>query len=285
MPGRPPSPVERYHDRIAGIYDGIYDRDPYWETVFQLTWRHIRRRLPRDLAARCLDVGCGTGRWGLRLVKAGYRVDFLDISRKMLDQVANKLAARGKAFRLGGGPAAPGEAAGAEERLWHASLDDLSGLAGESYDFIVGLGDPLGCAEKPGRAFKRLAGLLRPGGTILLSVDNRLRGIHHYFREGDLAGLEEFLRTGRTNWLTGAPGERYPLTMFTPGQLRAMCRERGLELLDLIGRTVLPLRRHRELLADPGNRARLLRLEEALEGEETLLANAPHLEFAARRGG
>ncbi|MCL2001001.1 MAG: class I SAM-dependent methyltransferase, partial [Planctomycetes bacterium] len=230
---------------------------------------------------------CGTGRWGLRLVKAGYPTDFLDISQKMLDLAAAKLSALAKPFArvelMDGRKELPLLLEPGAGILWHASLDDLSDLPPESYDFMIGQGDPLNCAEKPGRAFKNLVRLLKPGGVMLLSVDNRLQGIFHYFKNGDVTGLEEFLRTGRTAWLTDAEDERYPLVMFTPSQIRAMCRERGLELLSLVGRTVLPLRRFKELLADEEKREALIRLEEALAGEEALLANAAHLEFAVRR--
>jgi hypothetical protein len=60
----------RYHDRVARQYDSIYD-DPYWEFHDELTWRLIKPFLPRDAAARCADLGCGTGKWGLRLLKSG----------------------------------------------------------------------------------------------------------------------------------------------------------------------------------------------------------------------
>ncbi len=286
MPKRSRPPVEVYHDRVAGLYDTIYDNDPYWEMVFALTWQNILRYLPKATSTKCLDVGCGTGRWGMRLLKGGYPTDFLDISQKMLDQVAIKLARLGRGFSRvecldpSDEDPAPETAAAT---LWHASIDDLAKLPAASYDFIVGQGDPLNCAARPARAFKELVRLLRPGGTILLSVDNRLQGIYHYFKEGDIGALEEVLRTGKTNWVTDDAGDRYPMTMFTPGQLRAMCAERGLELLGMIGKTVLPLRRFRDLLEDRENRERLLRLEASLQGEVALFANAAHLEFAARK--
>ncbi|MCC8181275.1 MAG: class I SAM-dependent methyltransferase [Planctomycetes bacterium] len=295
MARRNRTPVERYHDRVAGLYDTIYDGDPYWEMVFHLTWRNILRHLPKDQSTRCLDVGCGTGRWGMRLAKAGYRTDFLDISQKMLDQVAKKLAALGKPHQhrdlmreefVYAAPSAQAETIDPDAsalQLWHASIDDMSGVPSGTYDFIVGQGDPLNCADKPGKAFKELARLLRPGGVLLLSVDNRLQGIYHYFRDGDVAGLENFLRTGKTNWVTDNPDEQYVLTMFTPGQIRSMCRERGLEMISMIGKTVLPLRRFKELLDNGANRETLFKLEESLHSEEALFANAAHLEFAARK--
>ncbi len=118
---------------------------------------------------------------------------------------------------------------------------------------------------------------------MLMAVDNRLQGIYHYFRDGDVAGLEDFLRTGRTRWVTDNPDEQYRMTMFTPGQLRAMARERGLEFVSMIGKTVLPLRRFRELLEDPAKRETLFKLEESLHAEEALFANAAHLEFVVRK--
>jgi ribosomal protein L11 methyltransferase len=71
MARRNRSPVERYHDRVAGLYDTIYDGDPYWDAVFHLTWRNILRHLPKDHAARCLDVGCGTGILSLAFLRLG----------------------------------------------------------------------------------------------------------------------------------------------------------------------------------------------------------------------
>lgn len=288
MAKRNRSPVERYHDRVAGLYDTIYDGDPYWEIVFQITWRNILRYLPKSTASRCLDVGCGTGRWGMRLLRGGYPTDFLDISQKMIDQVAGKLDRLGKPYSLVEcmSDAAVSDAPFADDGqavLWHATIDDMSRLPSERYDFIVGQGDPLNCALRPMKALKELTRLLRPGGIMVMAVDNRLQGIYHYFKDGDVTGLAEFLRTGRTRWVTDNSDEQYQLTMFTPGQLRAMCKERGLELLGMIGKTVLPLRRFRALLDEPEKRELLVKMEESLNAEESMFANAAHLEFAARK--
>ena len=280
--------VEQYHDRVAGLYDTIYDNDPYWEVVFSLTWRNILRYLPKNLSARCLDVGAGTGRWGMRLAKAGYKTDFLDISQKMLDQVANKLAAQDRPFssintmheNAMREKAVPDWSTSV---LWHASIDDLSDIPSESYDFLVGQGDPLNCAARPMRALKEMVRILRPGGVMVMSVDNRLQGIYHYFKDGDVAGLGDFLRTGKTRWVTDNPDEQYMMTMFTPGQIRAMCRDRDLEFLGMIGKTVLPLRRFRQILEDADKRETLMKMEESLHHEESMFANAAHLEFAARK--
>ncbi|MDR3210692.1 MAG: class I SAM-dependent methyltransferase [Planctomycetota bacterium] len=280
--------VEKYHDRVAGLYDGIYDGDPYWEAVFHLTWRNLKRYLPSQSGQRSLDLGCGTGRWGLRLLRGGFSTDFLDISQKMLDQTAGKLARQDRAWEsidLLQGAEAVFTQEPALSQLYHADLDQLQSLPSARYHLIVGQGDPLNAAEHPFRSFRELVRLLAPGGVLVLSVDNRLQGLEHYLEQGDVAGLSEFLRSGRTQWVTDNPAERFSLTMFTPGQIRRLAAANNLELLSLIGKPVLPLRRHKDLLRDPGKREILLRLEEDLQTEEALFANAPHLEFAAKKPG
>src|SRR5256885_5642867 len=82
-------PSRRYHDRVARQYDSIYD-DPYWHFHDELTWRTVKPHVPRDLAAQCLDLGCGTGKWGLKLLKSGFATTFVDHSAAMIEQARRK---------------------------------------------------------------------------------------------------------------------------------------------------------------------------------------------------
>src|SRR5690242_14684809 len=81
----------RYHDRVARQYDSIYNEDPYWAFHDELTWRSVKPHVPRDLSAACCDLGCGTGKWGLRLLKSGFATTFVDSSAAMIEQVREKL--------------------------------------------------------------------------------------------------------------------------------------------------------------------------------------------------
>ncbi|MEA2734727.1 MAG: hypothetical protein QOE14_1178, partial [Humisphaera sp.] len=76
----------RYHDRVARQYDSIYD-DPYWHFHDELTWRSVKPHLPRDMIAACCDLGCGTGKWGLKLLKSGFATTFVDHAAAMIEQV------------------------------------------------------------------------------------------------------------------------------------------------------------------------------------------------------
>lgn len=269
MAKRERPPVEKYHDRVAGIYDTIYDGNPYWEATFELTWRHVQRFLPRDAGARCLDVGCGTGRWGMRLVKAGYPTDFLDISHKMLEQVRKKVE---KLDHLAYIP-----------QRFHTSIEAMPMIADETYDFIIGQGDPLGSAGIPERTLKELTRILKPGGVMMMSVDNAYGGMFHYLREADVEGLEAYLKDGKTNWVTDDEREQYEVIAFTPDKIRKLCAARGLELVSMLGKTALPLRRFQEVLRDKEKREKLLQIEERLSRVEAMLGCAAHLEFVARK--
>src|SRR5690349_20656941 len=84
----------RYHDRVARRYDAIYE-DPYWAFHDELTWRLIKPHMPTDLSAQVCDLGCGTGKWGLRLLKSGFATTFVDSSAAMIEQTRGKVEAMG----------------------------------------------------------------------------------------------------------------------------------------------------------------------------------------------
>jgi SAM-dependent methyltransferase len=86
--------VEKYFDRVAGSFDAIYSgRKPgpfrLWDRI---TRRNIYDRLEFSLAAlsplagrRVLDVGCGSGRYGIALAERGAsEVMGIDVSAGML---------------------------------------------------------------------------------------------------------------------------------------------------------------------------------------------------------
>src|SRR3954465_13177812 len=80
----------RYPDRVARQYDAIYD-DPYWHFHDELTWRAVKPHVPRDQSAQCLDLGCGTGKRGLKLPKSGLAPTLVDHSGAMIEQARRKV--------------------------------------------------------------------------------------------------------------------------------------------------------------------------------------------------
>lgn len=260
------SKVQKYHDRVAGRYDDSYD-DAYWRWHDGLTWDHLKAFLPVDLASEVADLGCGTGKWGLRLLASGYRVTFVDVSPKMLDQ------ARARAEETG----CAGRAA-----FVQADLMDLGALEEGRFGLATAFGEPIGCAATPAAALKEIRRILAPSGTLVATFDNRLAAIDYYLQSGDVTSLAQFLRSGRTHWLTRDRDEQFPIQTFAPADLARLFQAAGLELIDLVGKTVLPMRHHRQLLDDPPQRRRLAALEKTLWRDPAAIGRAAHLQAAAR---
>ncbi len=117
----------------------------------------------------------------------------------------------------------------------------------------------------------------------MATFDNRWAGIDYYVQSGDTANLARFVRTGRTHWLTRDRKERFEIHTYSPGQVRELVSAAGFEVIDLIGKTVLPLRQRPELLADPAARRRWTAIERRLWRDPAAMGRCSHLQVAARK--
>jgi ubiquinone/menaquinone biosynthesis C-methylase UbiE len=257
----------RYHDRVARQYDSIYD-DPYWHFHDELTWRAIKPHLPRDSTAACADLGCGTGKWGLKLLKSGFATTFLDHSAAMIEQVRAKLEGNPRAKKA---------------TLVVGDIVEMPMLAAEQFSLILAMGDPLSICSDPARAAREMHRIAKAGGVVIATADSKLAALDHYVERGNLDALEEFVRSGKTNWLTADERERFELTTFTPLGLRKLFEKSGFEVLAVQGKPIIPVRDNKHLLTHEGAVERLLRLEEELSKDPAAAARAGHLQIVARR--
>ena len=258
----------KYHDRVAAKYDQVYDT-AYWRVYRDLSWRHLKPFLPTQRPARGADLGCGTGWFGIRMLRAGMHVTFLDPSIKMLEQA--RQAAEAEAAR------------GLESDFVQAGLEDMAAVPTGSLDFATGQGDPLSFCESPDRALRELHRVLRPGAALVLSVDNRVAGVRTLMDEGEVGAALDILRSGRTEWRGHKADERFGMKMFDAEELSALLARNGFEVCSRIGKTCIVQRRHEEVLEDAELRARLVAAEESVHAKPHWFASASHLQFAARR--
>ena len=260
-------PSRRYHDRVARQYDAIYD-DPYWALHDELTWRSVKPHLPRDVTAHCADLGCGTGKWGLKLLKSGFATTFVDHAAAMIEQVRQKLENNPRAKKA---------------TLTVADIVEMPEVPNDTFLLVTAMGDPLSICTDPARAAREMFRITKPGGVVIATADNKLAALDHFVERGNLDALEEFINTSRTNWLTADEREQFELTTFTPGSLRKLFEKSGFEVLAVEGKTIIPVRDNKIHLTRDRAVERLLRLEAERSKDPAAAARAGHLQVIARR--
>lgn len=260
------SAVRKYHDRVAHVYDETYS-DEYWQWHDTLTWDYLKRYLPRDANATVMDLGCGTGKWACRLLKTGYRVVCVDISPKMLEQARQHVERLGMSNRA---------------VFIQADLADLDALPRGEAALAVAYGDAIGCTESPPATLKQIRRLLTDGGVLSATFDNRLAAMDFYLASKDPRSLARFLHDGKTHWLTRDAAEQFEIRTFTPTDLTKLIHVAGFEILEMVGKTVLPMRNHRELLKESDDRRFWAKIEKSLSRDAAALGRAAHLQVACR---
>ena len=127
-------------------------RDFHFVQRLEIASRLITERFPRDI--RVLDLGCGAGVLSERLVAAGYSVDAVDMSADMLAFTKQRLSKYDSdKFRLA--------------RAECAALP----FPDATFDVIACIG-VFGYLEDVDAAIREIKRVLRPGGTLVLSIRN-----------------------------------------------------------------------------------------------------------------
>jgi ubiquinone/menaquinone biosynthesis C-methylase UbiE len=194
---------------------------------------------------------------------------FVDHSPGMIDQTRAKVETLGPK--------------GKRATLLVADIVDLHELPADQFALTVAMGDPLSICSDPAQAAREMFRTSRAGGVVIATADNKLAALDHFFERSDLEGLEEFIRTSRTHWLTDEQSEQFDLHMFTPDSLRKVFEKAGFEVISIVGKTILPIRKNQAVLEKPEAMERLLRMEQELAKDSSAAAKASHLQVTARK--
>ena len=107
-----------------------------------------------------LDVGCGSGIWGIQLAKRGWRVTGVDYSEKALDRARDQVSREG-----------------VDMKLVHGDVTDLRGAGvGSGFQLVLDTGTfhGLGDAERAAMA-REVDAVAAEDATVLLIAWNRRR--------------------------------------------------------------------------------------------------------------
>ena len=171
----PAEPAAGTHTRDRARVDGYFTRvSSYWEEVYgagSVEGEIYRDRQERALAwideiapaagARVLELGCGAGLLSVALARRGLRVDAVDSAPAMVERTSRRVEEEGVGDGVDVGVADA-----------HA-LD----RADAAYDLVVALG-LLPWVRDPQRVVGEVARVVRPGGHVLVTADNRARATY-----------------------------------------------------------------------------------------------------------
>jgi len=137
-------PTRDGYDRWAEIYDA--EDNP----LIRLEERHLPGLLGLIPGQAVADIGCGTGRWALRLAGQGGRVTGLDFSEGMLEKARQK-------------------GAGLDLSFLHHDLTKPIPLPDRSFDLVLSClaMEHLPSLDLP---FSEMARICRPGGRVVVTA-------------------------------------------------------------------------------------------------------------------
>ncbi len=115
-------------------------------------------------------MGCGTGKWGLKLLKSGFATTFVDHAAAMIEQVRPKLDALGVKGKKG--------------TLIVADIVEMPDVPSGAFDLVLAMGDPLSICSDAKRAVREMARIAKPGGVVIATADNKLAAIDHFVEKG-----------------------------------------------------------------------------------------------------
>ncbi|QMU78214.1 methyltransferase domain-containing protein [Streptacidiphilus sp. PB12-B1b] len=218
------SEFDTFFEPYAGNVEGFYEAT-YWHLADEVIKELIRRHLGLQPGQRVLDVGGGTGRWGIWLAgEFGVSVTVADKSADMLRQAeANRLAS----------PVAD------SVELVHCDIENAPELASESFDAVISTYGVLSFLDDPAAAFATIQRVMRPGAAGFLmshSLSNALSS--KILRDGaGAAELAEIQATRTVKWSAHVPS----LRLYDADELRSLAAGAGLTGERVFGVTSLAL--------------------------------------------
>lgn len=165
------------------------DTDVYRRVMFLLHMDFIHEQVRPGM--RVLDAGCGAGRYAIALAALGCRVTLFDLSDAQLAIAREKIDEAGCGAQIDG--------------LMQGDIRDLSAFDTGAFDLVLCYGAPLSYVlQGREQAMAEMLRVLRPGGTLAASVNNRWgilkdllgRSYQDFFDRPDYWYIPEVVQTG-----------------------------------------------------------------------------------------
>lgn len=183
--------VSNKYNEVSKSYSSEYN-NLYWQISDELTINFMDKYIPG--LASIIDIGCGTGNFGIYYLLNGRNVDFCDISEKMLDIVRKKVKSINYMDSID---------------FINKDIKSNSFSLSKSYDVMIMEGDVLGyCLQEDKRALANLDKYLNNEGIIFIGVDNIIKKSIKYFKN-DIEQLNKLLESNIDTCPYGLPIKQY----------------------------------------------------------------------------
>jgi ubiquinone/menaquinone biosynthesis C-methylase UbiE len=161
QPGAVQGHVNAHFDSSASYWDGVYRGDTLQGLIYQRRQAAVLSCVDASeltAGAPVLEIGCGAGHLTIRLAERGLEVEAIDASPAMVEAAAKQALEAGLAERV------------------NVAVADVHALPFESshFDLIVAVG-VIPWLHSPPAAVAEMARVLRPGGQLVVTADNRAR--------------------------------------------------------------------------------------------------------------
>lgn len=214
-------PSQALYDAVAPAYREHFEV-PHRRAYDLLAWERVQRMLPGR--GPVIDAGCGVGRWVTRLLGLGYEVIGIEQAPGMIDQA--RRADYGPGFTLIEGSM------------------ETTDLPEASAGMVLALGS-LQYTADPAATLRRLAGWVRPGGTVVVLVDSLVALVIELLQNGCAQEAVERLRTRVGCWAVA--GHCAEMHLLDAAWLRQAFEDAGLRDVEVTGllQAAAPLGRER----------------------------------------
>jgi SAM-dependent methyltransferase len=262
-------------DGAADSYDDDFTRSRVGRAQRNLVWSHLEPVLnalgrPADV----LEINCGTGEDAVHLAARGYQVLATDISTGMLVQTARKAARAGLGHLV---------------QTTRLAAEMLSpALLGRQFDLVLSNFGGLNCLSPDDLAALagRLAGIVRPGGRVVLVVMPPLCLWEVAWHLPRLHPRAAFRRLGGGPVTARVGAASFPIWYYGPDRLRRMfAADFDCVAVRPIGLAVPPSALEPAFTNRPALVDRLERLDRALPGWPLLAGISDHMLLEFRRQG
>jgi ubiquinone/menaquinone biosynthesis C-methylase UbiE len=153
---------EKFYNERSGYWDSVYKADERELSIYAMHFlqrhkiiRQMISRLSKRANMTALDAGCGPGAYLPILLRENYEVDALDAAEEMLKRARENIP-------------------GGSEQSVHFHRGDVQSLQfGDAmFDLVLSVGVIM-YVKDDAKAILELHRVLKPGGTLIIAVDNK----------------------------------------------------------------------------------------------------------------